>query len=353
MISHSWILLEIGGLCRRPLAKTWQLFKRTSENGDWKSSKQKQCRLYFILPTGKQNVSFQWSWMASHSHSLILQSIFLTLDRSLKYRRHLESLRKKLNTRVSLIRRLAGISWGADALVQRSATLALVHSTAEYCALVWCRTAHTRLIDLVINNAMRIVTGCLLPTPTDYLTVLAGIPPAELHRRQATLTLASRALEPNHLLHHKIIRPELRQSWRLTSRHPFVPAARELLSSLNQLDIRAADWAQHSWSSEWNNCNTRLHHFIYNIDTPPPGMHLARRSWVRLNHLRTDVGRFRSSLHNWGMVPSAACDCDAENQTAEHILAHCPLFSPPRRMTGLVRLDDDTIAWLHEFCPDI
>ena len=197
------------------------------------------------------------------------------------------------------------------------------------------------------------MTGCLLPTPTNYLTVLAGIPPAELRRRQGTLTLARRALEPNHLLHHKIISPELRQSRRLNSRHLFVPAARELLPNLNQLDIRAADWVEHSWRSEWNNCSTRLHHFIYNIDTPPPRMHLPRRSWVRLNHLRTGVGRFRSSLRNWGMVPSAACDCGAENQTAELILSHCPLFSPPHAINGLVRLDDDTITWLHKSCPDI
>ena len=138
----------------------------------------------------------------------------ITLDRSLTYRRHLESLRKKLSARVSLIRRLAGTIWGAGASVLRTATLALVYSTAEYCAPVWCRRAHTRLIDPVINNALRIVTGCLLPTPTNYLTVLAGIPPAELRRRQATLTLARRVLEPNHLLHHKIISPELRQSRR-------------------------------------------------------------------------------------------------------------------------------------------
>ena len=169
----------------------------------------------------------------------------ITLDRSLTYRRHLESLRKKLNTRVSLIRRLAGTTWGAGSVL-RTATLALVYSTAEYCAHVWCRSAHTCLNDPVINNALRIVTGCQLPTPTDYLTVLAGIPPAELRRRQAALTLARRALEPNHLLHHKIISPELRQSWRLKSRHPFVPAARKLLSNLNQLDIRVTDWAEHS-----------------------------------------------------------------------------------------------------------
>ena len=206
-----------------------------------------------------------------------------------------------------------------------------MHSTAEYCAPVWCHSAHTSLIDPVTNNTLRIVTGCLLPSPTDYLTVLAGIPPAEVRRRQATLTLARRALEPNYLLHHKIISPELKQSRRLKSRHPFVPADRELLFDLNQLDIRAADWAEHSWRSEWNNCNTRLHHFIYNIDTPPPGMHLPRRSWVRLNHLRIGVGRFHSSLHNWGMVPPAACDRGAENQTAEHILAHCPMFYPTSR----------------------
>ena len=52
---------------------------------------------------------------------------------------------------------------------------ALVYSTAEYCAPVWCRSAHTRLIDSVLNDALRIVTGCLRPTPTDYLPVIAGI----------------------------------------------------------------------------------------------------------------------------------------------------------------------------------
>ena len=178
--------------------------------------------------------------------------------------------------------------------------MALVYLIAAYCAPVWCRSALTRLIDPVINNALRIVTGCLLRTPMDYLTVLAGISPAELCRRQVTLTLARRVLEQNHL-HHKIISPELRQSHRLKSKHPFVPAARELISNLNQLDIRAADLVEHSWSSKWNNCNTRLHHFIYNINTPPPGIHLPRRSWVRLNILALVLDGFvhRCTTGEW------------------------------------------------------
>jgi len=51
----------------------------------------------------------------------------------------------------------------------------LVHSTAEYCAPAWCRSAHTRLIDPGINDVLRIVTGCLRPTQADNLPILAVI----------------------------------------------------------------------------------------------------------------------------------------------------------------------------------
>ena len=60
------------------------------------------------------------------------------------------------------------LGWGAGAKTLRTAALSLVYSTAEYCAPVWCRSAHTRLIDSVLNDALRSVTGCLRPTPTDY-----------------------------------------------------------------------------------------------------------------------------------------------------------------------------------------
>ena len=65
-----------------------------------------------------------------------------------------------------------GLGMGCCAKTLRIATLSLAYSTAEYCAPVWCRSAHTRLIDSVLNNALRIVTGCLRPTPTDHLYTL-------------------------------------------------------------------------------------------------------------------------------------------------------------------------------------
>jgi len=90
----------------------------------------------------------------------------VTLDWSLTYRRHLESLRKKLTSRVAPLRLLACSGWGAGTTTLRTATLALVRLTAEFCAPAWNCSAHTRLIDPAINDALRIVTGCLRPTPS-------------------------------------------------------------------------------------------------------------------------------------------------------------------------------------------
>ena len=120
----------------------------------------------------------------------------LKLDRSLTFRHNLVALRKNISSRVTLLRRLVGWGWGAGAKTLRIATLSLVYSTAQHCAPVWCCSAHTRLIDSVLNDALRILTGCLRPTPTDHLPVLLDIQPAELHRMGATLSLA----HPNNIL---------------------------------------------------------------------------------------------------------------------------------------------------------
>ena len=112
------------------------------------------------------------------------------LDRSLTFRHHLEALCKKPSSRVTLLRGLMGSGWGVVAKPLRIDTLSLAYSTAEYCASVWCRSVHTRLIDNVLNDALRIVTGCLHPTPTNHLPVLSYIQPAELRLMGATLSLA-------------------------------------------------------------------------------------------------------------------------------------------------------------------
>ena len=165
------------------------------------------------------------------------------LDRSLTLRHHLVALRKKIFWRVTLLRRLAGSGWGAGAKTLRIAILSLVYSTAEYCAPVWFRSAHTRLIDSVLNDALRIVTECLRPTPTDHLPILSGIQPAELRRLGATLSLAyCGSLYPDHILYDLLSGSSDTRQVRLRSRCPFVPAARNLSDNLARFGIRASEW---------------------------------------------------------------------------------------------------------------
>ena len=145
-----------------------------------------------------------------------------------------------------------GSGWGAGAKTLLIATLSLVYSAVEYCAPVWCRSAHTRLIDSVLNDTLRIVTGCLCPTPTDHLPVLLSIQPAELRRLGATLSLAyRRSLDPDHILHGLLSGSSDTRQVRLRSRRPFVPAARNLLDNLARLGIRASKWTNYKWKTEY------------------------------------------------------------------------------------------------------
>ena len=269
-------------------------------------------------------------------------------DRSLMFRHHLVALRKKLSSRVTLLRRLVGSGWGAGAKTLRIATLSLVYSAAEYCAPVWCRSAHIRLIDNVLNDALRIVTGCLRPTPTDHLPVLSGIQPAELRGMGATLSLVHRgSLYPDHILHGLLSGSSDTRQVRLRSRRPFVPAARNLLDNLARLGIRASEWTNHKWKMEYCENVSRLRAFVPETGARPVGMGLPRVAWVKLNRLRTGIGLFHSSMHKWDLASSPNCECGATEQTAGHVLTACPIHRAPHGARGLTVLDDETRCWLN------
>ena len=270
------------------------------------------------------------------------------LDRSLTFRHHLVALRKKLSLCVTLLRRLVGSGWGAGAKTLRIATLSLVYSTAEYCVPVWCGSAHTRLIHSVLNDALRIVTGCLRPTPTDHLPILSGIKPAKLCRLGATLSLAHRgSLDPDHILYGLLSGSSDTRQVRLRSRRPFVPAARNLLNNLARLGIRASEWTNHKWKTVYCENVPMLRAFVPETGTRPVGMGLSPVAWVKLNRLQTGVGRFHSSMHKWGLAPSPNCECGASEQTADHVLTACPIHRAAHGARGLTVLDDETRCWLN------
>ena len=270
------------------------------------------------------------------------------LDRSLTFRHHFEALRKKLSTRVALLRRLAGSGWGAGAKTLCISALSLVYSTAEYCTPVWCRSALTCFIDSILNDALRIVTGCLRPIPTEDLPALAGIQQAELRRLGATLFSANRAIhDPDHVLHGQLVGQQNAHLERLKSRHPFVPAAWKLLGSLSKLDIREKQWTKNKWNADYFESTSRVRAFIRRVSSRPLKMGLPRTSWVTLNRLRTGIGRFHSSMYKLSLASSLNCECGVTKQTADHVISSCLIHHVPRETRGLQVLHDATRCWLN------
>ena len=93
--------------------------------------------------------------------------------------------------------------------------------------------------------------------------------------------------------------------------------------------------------------------YISRVGTRHIAISLTRKSSVKLNCLSTGVGRFGSSIHKLGFASSAKCECDASEQTADHIIVTCPMHRTPREIMGLTVSDDETKSWLNSITASI
>ena len=166
---------------------------------------------------------------------------------------------------VAALRRLKpGKSPGLGSIIS-----ALMHAT--YCAPIWCRGAHTRLIDPAITDALWIVTGWM---PASYTSGQRSHPrwhPTCWVSWQWSHTVSSTQCRGAwHMFHSVLTCPSSANSRRLKSRHPFVPAAQQLISLSDNNIIRAALWTDHQWNAEWADNPTRLNIFIDDTGIQPP-----------------------------------------------------------------------------------
>jgi len=267
----------------------------------------------------------------------------ITLDRSLTFHEHAKATATKSRARVSLLKKLAGAGWGADFTTLRTSAVALVYSTAEYASPAWSHSKHVDKVDVVLNDAMRLVSGALTTTPVTNLPVLSGIPPAYLRRRAQSAKLAHKRNEDDDL----IPPPVSLEDQRLPRRH-FATKSAELPLDLTPSSLPT--WMNELWADHWKSINTRLHEFMPIPSNTPSGCHLSRKAWVNLNRIRSGAARTQHFLHKIGADSSPNCVC-GEIQTLDHIIEACPVFKPPHGAQGIVDLDNETVSWLNQVLP--
>ena len=255
----------------------------------------------------------------------------VTLDRTLSYKEHTRKVKAKVATRNNLLSKLANSNWGTNPSTLRSTALALSYSTAEYCSPVWANSCHAKSIDPELNNACRIITGTLRPTPLPAVYRLAGIAPPHLRRETQ---LRTHKHKQEHDRRHPLS-GHIPPRSRLSSRSSFMKA--ESLDPDTSSKHRTERWTQ------WD---------VYNndaIQTPkeqlPSGTYLPRKDWVTLNRARAKVGKTASSLHKWKLAPTSECPCGNPNQTMQHILTDCNL-GPICTDRDLLRSNRNAKSWI-------
>ncbi|UYV68231.1 hypothetical protein LAZ67_5003531 [Cordylochernes scorpioides] len=222
-----------------------------------------------------------------------------------------------------------------DANTLRTSALALIFSTAEYCAPVWEGSCHTKLIDTQLNSTLRIITGVCQPTRIDWLPVLAHISPPELRRNEATKKMYQKLLDSPDLEINPILQSPPKH--RLKSRNPIWSRGNQLLSQ--NFNISEA------WTNSWISSDIPNKNLITSPSVKIPGLSLPRREWVLLNRFRTGQGRCAELMKLWGYTKDPNCACNVP-QSMSHILDDCPLYKFNGGISNLHSVTPEALNWL-------
>ncbi len=259
----------------------------------------------------------------------------VVLDRSLTFRYHAEKTKTKLKSRVNLIQKLAGTTWGCSAKTLRITTQAMIMSVAEYCAPVWMNSVHTKMIDTQINVALRIICAAVESTPIPWLYVMSNITPSHLRREEAAIK-ECRKIENSDELPIFTDVMDAPINLRLKSRKPFWVFYR---NANNISDLKSR------WKQWWHDATVQNKQLVTDPTIELKGTEMPRRTWRIANRFRTGHGCCAYLLHKWKFKDSATCEC-GEVQTMVHIHQNCPIHRFNGSLEDIHELTTEARAWI-------
>ena len=160
----------------------------------------------FSLSTTKENTSLK---LNEEKIPQVDNPKFLgvTLDTRLTWKPHLEATAAKSTRKLSLLKKLAGTTWGADGKILNRVYTGAVRPIMEYATTSWATASNTNKakLDRVQNIALRAITGGMKTTPIKEMQKRADIEPLENRRELKVLTQTEKLRRlPSHPMHKKL-----------------------------------------------------------------------------------------------------------------------------------------------------
>ncbi|KAL1457059.1 hypothetical protein WDU94_001733 [Cyamophila willieti] len=165
-------------------------------------------------------------------------------------------------------------------------------------------SAHAKEVDVAVNAAVRLVSGCLKPSPVEKIYPIVGLAPPRVRRKVISeIERTKQSEDERHPLHGHIPHRS-----RLKSRKSFLRSTEPLIMSPQE---RKEELWKHTCSFD-----------IPGKEEISPGFHLPYSTWKTINRLRVGVSRCKKTLSKWGYTETQddiLCDC-GEVQDEAHLL---------------------------------
>ena len=124
------------------------------------------------------------------------------LDPRMNLREFTKELKRASETRLRLVKRLAGTTWGAEKRVLRQLYIGYIRSKLDYCSPIQNVAPKTSLqeLDKVQSQGLRLICGAMRSTPTAACEIEANIEPLDIRRKRTLIEATERyhRAEPNH-----------------------------------------------------------------------------------------------------------------------------------------------------------
>ena len=281
------------------------------------ASKTQVCAFHLINREANQPLKVTWSGTPLEYHPNPLY-LGVKLDPTLSYSSYILSTKAKVNNTDNILRKLINSKGGCTPHTLKTSSLALCYTAAEYACSVRSRSAHASKLDPTLNNARTTITGCLKPTHTSNLHLLADIAPPEIGRE--TTNKAERLCQYTDTRHPPF--GSVPTPTRLKS-------GRSFLSHVQPLVQPKAEETLKRWIDKLKSKQPSVDMGIQPSETLPPGSKAPWQTWKTLNRLRFGVGRTKANSIKWGYhTGDPSCNCGTKTQTIEHLL-QCPLLKTP------------------------